>query len=260
MGPARDLKAVFERALEQNKNHHVTDSDQFYFSHVFGMQSYARRLHKLEYDRARGCDVAADREFLRLVHEDKKKKDIPNIKDQKTEYHIGLDWSSDIFQTAGFYADYLTWVRYNSTSPYVQEYAKDGNYHHHVALPADLVGVGPQPPANAIDPALSDWRNLPVAMNTASRTVPPVLHINGKKGYRHLWWPRNWFYPYIQLILDVKRRQEGIWEEGDLRRDDRPALDGAWTFLKGEKGWVDFNETCGRFEKALIGLERPPGN
>ncbi|KPI34766.1 uncharacterized protein AB675_38 [Cyphellophora attinorum] len=257
MGPARELKDVFERALEQNKHRHVTDSDQFYFSHVFGLQSYARRVHKFEDDRARGCDVAADQEFLLPADVDAKKKDIPKIKGERTEYHIGLDWSSDIFQTAGFYADYLTWIRHNSTSLYVQETAKEGNYHHHFSLPTDLIGNGPEPLSDAVDPALADWRNLPLATNTASRTVPPVIHINGKKGYRHLWWPRNWFYPYIEKMLESKRNTLS-WD--DELPKDMPALAGAWTFNNGQTDWVGFNETCGRWEDALMGKARPPGN
>lgn len=250
MGPARELRDVFQRALEQNQQHHVTDSDQFYFSHVFGVQSYARRLLKLEHDRSLGFDVAGDEEFLRPKHNDPKKKAIPEVANQRTEYFIGLDWSSAIFQTAGFYADYLTWIRHNSTSQYVREDSKMGNYHHHFSLPQDLEGWGPLPGRHLenIDPALSSWHNLPLATNTASRNVPPVMHINGKKGYRHLWWPRNWFYPYIEPMLLALRRR-GIRNTGD----DREALAGAWTFNKQGRGWVDWNSVCGKHEASLMG-------
>ncbi|ETN44482.1 uncharacterized protein HMPREF1541_10152 [Cyphellophora europaea CBS 101466] len=254
IGPARELKDVFERALQQNRDNHVTDSDQFYFSHVFGVQSYARRLLKLEYDAARGCDVAGDQEFLHPQHVDPKKKSIPNT-DGRTEYYIGLDWSSDMFQTAGFYADYLTWIRHNQTSQYIQQQSETGNYHHHFTLPEDLLGRGPSEDKDlsSIDPALASWQSLPLATNTASKTVPTVMHINGKKGYRHLWWPRNWFFPYIEPMLKALRRQ-GIKNIGG----DREALAGAWTFLKGEYGWEEWNTVCGRYEDRLMGKTKEP--
>jgi hypothetical protein len=251
IGPAKELKDVFQRALEQNRDHHVTDSDQFYFSHVYGTQSYARRLLKLEHDRDRGCDVAGDEEFLLPKNIDPKKKRLPDI-DQRTEYYIGLDWSSSMFQTAGFYADYLTWVRHNISDQYIMQDSRMGNYHHHFSLPADLVNQGPldhnKALAASIDPSLNSWRNLPLATNTASRNVPPVMHINGKKGYRHLWWPRNWFFPYIEPLLKGLRRQ-GIRNIGD----ERDALAGAWTFLSGESGWEEWNSLCGAHEDQLMG-------
>ena len=247
IGPVRDLRAVFKRALELSQTEHVTDSDQFYFSTVFGEQSYARRLLKFESDRARGADVAGDEQFLHPKYDDNTRT-VPDIKDQRTEYNIGLDWSSSIFQTAGFYADYLTWIRHNSTSKYVQEGAKKGNYYHHFTLPEDLAGHGALPEDNTINEALSSWNTLPLATNTASRTVPPVLHINGKKGYRHLWWPRSWFFPYIEPMLrELKENKVGSVGK------EIHAIMGAWTFNKGEKGWVDWNDTCAEHEDQLMG-------
>lgn len=251
IGPARELRDVFQRALDQNRDHHVTDSDQFYFSHVFGTQSYARRLVKLEHDKARGCDVAGDQEFLHPTNVDPKKKKLPDV-NERTEYYIGLDWSSDMFQTAGFYADYLTWVRHNSTTQYIQEASLTGNYHHHFSLPPDLVNSGPLKNDRALiaatDPALARWQDLPLATNTASRSVPPVMHINGKKGYRYLWWPRNWFFPYIEPMLKGLRRR-GINNIGT----ERDALAGAWTFRMGKYGWEEWNTLCGEYENQLMG-------
>ncbi|MBE7158579.1 MAG: hypothetical protein INR62_09140, partial [Rhodospirillales bacterium] len=257
IGPARELRDVFQRALDQNRDHHVTDSDQFYFSHVFGVQSYARRLLKLERDRARGCDVAGDEEFLRPKNIDKKKKAIPEI-DGRTEYFIGLDWSSDMFQTAGFYADYITWIRHNETSQYPQslDTHPPANPYHHFTLPAELATTGPDTDHHldlrAIDPALASWQTLPLATNTASRTVPPVMHINGKKGYRLLWWPRNWFYPFIEPML-AALRAKGV--HTNASGGERDALAGAWTFLNGEYGWEDWDGLCAVHEEQLIGRQ-----
>jgi len=252
MGPARELRDVFAAALERNKNQHLTDSDQFYFASLFGEQSYARRLLKLQHDKQRGLDTAGDEAFLKPKPDDESRK-VPELKG-RVEYFIGLDWSSAIFQTTGFYADYISWIRHNESSQYVAQDSKSGNYHHHFAEQEDLVGKGPpgEPPLAKIDPALRRWRSLPLATNTASRNVVPVMHINGKKGYRILWWPRMWFFPYIEQMM--KELRSGSKRQGD----ERNALDGAKTFNKGGAGWVDWKDVCGKYEERLMGKSKEP--
>lgn len=254
MGPARELRDVFSAALERNKNQHVTDSDQFYFASLFGIQSYSRRLIKLDHDRERGLDVAGDEEFLKPKDTDTEKRKIPEI-NGRTEYFIGLDWSSAIFQTTGFYADYISWIRNNDSSQYIEEDSIDGNYHHHFAEQEDLVGKGPGKAMAKIDPALEKWNTLPLATNTASRNVVPVMHINGKKGYRILWWPRMWFFPYIEQIWnDLKSREDGR----ERPEDERTAFQGAKTFNREGWGWINWKDVCGKYEDRLMGRSREP--
>lgn len=255
IGPARELRDVFAAALERNKNQHLTDSDQFYFASLFGEQSYARRLLKLEHDKQRGLDVAGDEDFLHpKPSEEKGAHRVPELKG-RVEYFIGLDYSSAIFQTTGFYADSIAWIRHNESSPYVSQQSQSGNYHHHFAEQADLVGKGPGAPLETLDPSLQRWKSLPLATNTASRNVVPVMHINGKKGYRILWWPRMWFYPYIERMMEELRRGGG---GGNRQGGERSALDGAKTFNKGGFGWVDWKDVCGKYEGRLMGKSREP--
>jgi hypothetical protein len=253
IGPARELRDVFAAALERNKNQHLTDSDQFYFASLFGEQSYARRLLKLEHDKNLGLDTAGDEEFLHPKSGDESRK-VPELKG-RVEYFIGLDWSSAIFQTTGFYADYIAWIRHNESSAYITQNSKDGNYHHHFTLQSDLVGKGPGAPLERVDPALQSWKFLPLATNTASRNVVPVMHINGKKGYRILWWPRMWFFPYIEQIF--KELRDGS-SGGKRHGDERNAFDGAKTFNKGGSGWIDWKDVCGKYEGRLMGKSREP--
>jgi hypothetical protein len=251
IGPARELRDVFAAALERNKNQHLTDSDQFYFASLFGEQSYARRLLKLKHDKNLGLDTAGDEGFLHPKADDKSRV-VPELKG-RVEYFIGLDWSSAIFQTTGFYADYIAWIRHNESSAYITQNSKDGNYHHHFALQSDLVGKGPGDPIERVDSALQSWKSLPLATNTASRNVVPVMHINGKKGYRILWWPRMWFFPYIEQIL--KELRSG---SGERKGDERNAFNGAKTFNKGGSGWIDWKDVCGKYEGRLMGKSREP--
>ena len=100
---------------------------------------------------------------------------------------------------------------------------------------------------------LYSWETLPLAINTISKTVPPILHFTGKKGYREMWWPRNWFYPYQAQILRALRRR-GPVKEG--RR--RESVAGAWTYPQNatELGWKDWEDgLCGQFEEQLQGRD-----
>ncbi|GAB7363737.1 hypothetical protein MBLNU230_g4305t1 [Neophaeotheca triangularis] len=252
VGPVRELRHIFERALEESKNNHRTDMDQYYFASIFGLQSYGRRLKKLGRDRELGLDTAADEEFLRPTSHDPKKKETPDV-NQRWEWHIGLDWSSNIFQTAGFYADYITWIRHNDTSEYTRLGSLYGNYHHHFVEQEDLAGTGPGNLLSHHDPALAAWITLPLATNTASRNTPAVMHINGKKGYRLTWWPRMWFFPFLEHILaDLKGRRRSTLDA------DRKAYEGARTFNKKGPGWIDWAEICGKYEDRLLGKSDEP--
>ncbi|RYO76420.1 hypothetical protein DL766_010336 [Monosporascus sp. MC13-8B] len=276
MGPAKEMRDVFKATLDKIHDHHTTDSDQFYFAEVWADQSYQRRLNKLERDREAGKDVSADEAFL-LPPQD---KDIPDLKPgQRTEYYLGLDFDSAIWQTIAFYDDYVAWVQQNYSSSYVREASKTINPYHHFVLPEDLTSrsarANPhglaQSPLEALDrrgdaasesllrdarlPAeLRSWETLPLAFNTISKTVPPVIHFTGKKGYRDMWWPRNWYYPYQAELLAALRRR-GPRTDGP-RRD---AVAGAWTYAGngttlGWKAWGD--GLCGQFEAKLQGKER----
>ncbi len=273
MGPAREMRDVFAATLEKIHDHHTTDSDQFYFAELWGDQSYQRSLDKLSWDRARGEDVADAEKFL-LPPQD---KDIPPIKKgQRTEYYIGLDFDSAIWQTIAFYDDYVAWVQQNLSSAYVREGSRTVNRYHHLMLPADLTSrsraINPhglaQSPLEATDragdraslagaagktlpEALRSWETLPLAFNTITKTVPPILHFTGKKGYREMWWPRNWFYPYQEQLLRALRRR------GPVRTGPhRESVAGAWTYRGNgtERGWMDWDGgLCGQFEESLQG-------
>lgn len=256
IGPVRELRRIFEKAFIESRDRHRTDMDQFYFALIFGTQSYGRRFQKLNRDRELGLDVAADEHFLRPQGEvDSKKKITPDL-NGRWEYHIGLDWSSHIFQTGGFYADYITWVRHNETSEYTRQTSLQGNYHHHFVEQDDLAGTGPGNLVAQHDTALEAWRTLPLATNTASRNVPAVIHINGKKGYRIVWWPRMWFYPFLEKILsDLKSRSSGGAALDDAHRK---AFEGARTFNQNGTDWIGWTEVCGMYEDRLLGVSDEP--
>ena len=266
MGPAREIRDVFAATLKKIHDHHTTDSDQFYFANVWADQSYGRRLIQLEYDRSRGVNVTETERFLHPpipeAEEGKEppqpEKEVPDLKeDQRSEYYIGLDFDSAIWQTVAFYEDYMIWVQHNLSNRYVSSQAKSINPAHWFTLPKDLEGLSPLTAlarsGDAADlhesapEAMKSWLTLPLATNTVTKTVAPVLHFTGKKGYRELWWPRNWFFPYQEQMLAWLRKQ-GVRKEGKFR----DPLAGAWTYRAKESGWVNWeDELCGQYEERL---------
>jgi hypothetical protein len=267
MGPAREIRDVFAATLQKIHDHHTTDSDQFYFANVWADQSYARRLIKLEYDRSRGINVTETEEYLRpplpAVPAEgdpppPETKEIPTVPDgARTEYFIGLDFDSAIWQTVAFYEDYMTWVQHNLSTAYVSNQAKHINPAHYFTLPTDIAGESPltalaragdtSSQFASLPEALHSWFTLPLATNTVTKTVAPVLHFTGKKGYRELWWPRNWFWPYQEVLLQWLRAR-GVQTEGP----HRDVLAGSWTFTDKELGWVGWGDgLCQQYEERL---------
>jgi hypothetical protein len=283
LGPAREVREVFAATLAKIHDHHTTDSDQFYFSNVWADQSYARRLVGLEYDRSRGVNVSETEAKLlppppppppppQEVPEGEEPPppppppppglEIPELKEGKNyELHIGLDFSSDIWQTIAYYEDYMTWVQHNYSSRYTLSDAAAINPSHHFTMPADLVGLSPimalarngdrgNVNYEQLPEAMRSWATVPLATNTVSKTIAPVLHFTGKKSYRELWWPRNWFWPYQEEIFKWLR-ERGVVREGEWR----DPLAGGWTYSKkNRKGWVNWEDgLCGAYEERLRG-------
>lgn len=97
MGPAQDMRDVFRATLEDIQLRYKGDSDQYYFANVFGEQELARL------QRVPGLVERVKNESRKLLDwEDRSngKRLEPDLRNRtKTEYHIGIDYSSSMFQT-----------------------------------------------------------------------------------------------------------------------------------------------------------------
>jgi hypothetical protein len=96
MGPAEDMREVFRATLEDIKLRYKGDSDQYYFANIFGDQEYARlsRVPLLK-------EAILNKSMSLLDWEDNSQgyRFEPPVEGRKTEYHIGIDYSSSMFQT-----------------------------------------------------------------------------------------------------------------------------------------------------------------
>ena len=305
LGPAHDLQRVFTATLAMIRDTYSGNSDQLYFSQLFAEQSYARRLHQMQYAEIQGEDVSIEREELLpsppppagidskrqedvddSEHSDEPPlpKDIPQLDPNSTyEYHIGLDYNSTLFQTVAYYEDYITWInnsRISSTTrsrpiphhtfPFPADLSRSGplvssiqtlRHVHASASPAFINTLCTAPPPNSLPSSVKSWFTLPLALNTITQQIFPVLHFTGKKGYRDLWWRRNWFYPYLETLLDGRRRllrqarNAEIQVNGGVDNNEMEIVDGAWTDGVTRR-WLDWREVCRvEFERELMGLD-----
>jgi hypothetical protein len=97
MGPAKDMREVFRATLQDIHERYHGDSDQYYFANIFGDQEFVRL------SRVPGLVEEAKNQSKHLLDWEDRSKGIRVepllINRTKTEYHIGIDYSSSMFQT-----------------------------------------------------------------------------------------------------------------------------------------------------------------
>ncbi|KAL9112047.1 MAG: hypothetical protein Q9227_003667 [Pyrenula ochraceoflavens] len=236
IGPVKDVRDIFTATLEKIREHHSENSDQFYFANVFAEQSYAR-------------GPTTTQQWPNITEspqEGPEALEIPRVPSSKrTEYGIGIDYESSLFQTVAFYEDYITWITYYNSTQEIQPKPTSfhaNNPYHHFPLPSDLATSFPPPGPKdkpPTSPLPATWFNLPLATNTITKQIAPLIHFTGKKGYREMWWHRNWFYPVGKELL--RWRQSVDAGAGDARTAGEEARVLPWERL------------CWRYEEYLFG-------
>lgn len=94
--------------LAEIQANHTTDSDQYYMAEVFGRQEFARLKHQPhlldQYKSARYAEEV-DNMTIEITRSN------ANTAGRRTEYHIGIDYESKMFQTLAYWKQYLAWMR-----------------------------------------------------------------------------------------------------------------------------------------------------
>ena len=136
IGPAQDLKDLFQATLAEIHANHTTDSDQYYLAEVFGRQEFARLQRNsrlLERYRAVRYGDESVKLTTQIVRSDAITTGV------QTEFHIGIDYESRIFQTLAYWKQFLVWMR--PTDSWVGSHPIDNPYA--LRLPADIVELSP---------------------------------------------------------------------------------------------------------------------
>ena len=268
IGPVKDVRVLFEETSKLMHKELRADSDQWYLSHLFGMQEYKRAQLEAVPSLPPGG----------IPH-----PEIPL--QQKTEFHVGLDYENSMFQTLGLNDQYLTWWQHDGSMDVALPKDARKKQHHNFQLSQDLLGsrrpfesmhnLG----ASAYNdkyqeilkktgrPDYKMWSHLPLLTNVITRHVIPMLHFSSDKDYRDIWWQKMWFYPYARDLmvsatrissepLHNKRIQGRIWYKSQtpvstfIQGSNQERRDGAWND-RGE--WKSFNSMCSAHESALFG-------
>ena len=277
MGTVGDVRAVLEGTLDLIHENHTTDSDQWYFAQLFGIQEYTRELLK-------PSPSLPDTESI----------DIPQIKPgQKTEFHVGLDYESAIFQPVGYNADSLRWLWFDSLRGAGKEVQSSVvNVSRAFELPDDII-TSPSPfsavqrshwvtgpeynhqkmgkNASSLPLDLS-WKDLPLAINIVTKQTFALIHYMQEKNKRDPWWKMMWFYPYAKALLaeSVKAPKAPIidtpvdgriwWKAGpphlakpvEAKKSSLGGRGGAWS----DKGsWLPWDGFCKVYDVDVFGTK-----
>ena len=298
IGPVKDLREYFSATVDMLSRKYDTSyefrtSDQYYFAEVWAEQEIQRMRLRDGANFDESPDVANGRVGI-----------VPDIpKNRRTEYHICLDYSTELFQTAAGFERHLTWMRYNQSTKSNPELI-EGDW------PEAQVASGPakelridqwilqddilesDPPFAAADtgkdmPKDQSWSEVLLGTNTVTQLAFPLFHITGDKSLRDRWWPRMWYHPYAEKLLEATKRKQH--SQSNTAQSRKAGLrDGQYVFAKAagatwrgalpvitqarparstsrvEKGggWVDTGEyvtwdhMCGAFEGKELYIEQ----
>jgi hypothetical protein len=265
MGPAAAMRDMFEGAMdilhavdrEEREGH---PSDKFYFSEIFAEQELNR--HKLRNN------------SFEAGH-----PELPKIPDMKrTEYHMTLDYESEMFQVFARYENHITWRRFRDTTPASLSHSSDGRMPRpdELRLSPDVkTSDPPYTGSNGKDglPYRIDWTGSALGINTVTGLPIPVMHLTNNEAFRDAMWKRMWFQgskDYGRRLLHaagqrLKSKPEHTFVQVGLvkyhpasfrlseYRDER--VGGVWT---STNEWMPFDDVCGAFDEQLYpeGVEK----
>ncbi|KAF2096221.1 hypothetical protein NA57DRAFT_78989 [Rhizodiscina lignyota] len=238
MGNVKDLLELFKgtmvmmsREYDEEAEDVVRQSDQMYLADLWGTQEWVRTEIWRNL-----TDIWGRRE---LFNENRQPPPpngdatYPEWEDgQKTEFHIGVDYESAVFQTAAGYEAWLGWTHYDYYNPITKtlsssKKSKSSNKRRIKStagkfyLPDDIgnspapfpAGFRPQDATRSDKQAsgkeLQTWSGLPLGTNMATKQIFAVFHftVTGGKDMIDWWWSRMWYVPYGMELLYAAVRE-----------------------------------------------------
>ncbi|EPE02805.1 hypothetical protein F503_01546 [Ophiostoma piceae UAMH 11346] len=281
MGPVGSMREMFAATIDRiqatyDPEYICRESDQMYMSDVWGEQEYARSMREFQLKTTGHAD---EQEYV--PDGGVEEKWIPDIAPgQKTEYQIGLDYESSLFQSWAGYERFLDLLPYNGTNytALVTQNVNDAPDFkpYEISLPTAvtsslahlLSSVSRAHNTNPFDLVTT----LHLGTNLVTRHVYGLFHCTGEKGYLDELWGRLWFYPYAKELLSaaITSVKSGadisttpvngrLWK-GAKTYPATPAdvngevAYGAWADLSNE--WLDWGQLCREHEGVLFGEEQ----
>ena len=274
MGPAADVRAIYESALKRVESEGWF-GDQYIFSSIFGEQEFSRETSRQSSQGTGGrwldwissalgasdSPLAANRTINNLTL----------VPEHRYEYGIGLDYESELFQTLTHSVNDIRFVTYNDSSilsaiqemhpnlrpqpfnlPIDLQTAKEPYMYASADSESEEIADGILLPFSPkLDNIVEEpeWEEVPLATNLITASVPSILHFNGDaKPLREEWWSHMWYGKDSRALLRrVMRSSQGI------RAATAAALGGqSWWDMRGGKGgvwddnkvWMSWHDVC----------------
>ena len=287
MGPVRDVRRFFQATHDRITNFYTVDSDQFYMADLWGTQEYWRQKISDRLPPSMTRNLWIHEGYMGEGHYEEKVLQEPEIQEnQQPEYHITIDYESELFQTVAYYDRFLSWTPFkapsnnrnrplhrspNTSSPSPRTRIQKRN--SFPELPYDILDTerpfqhidahsklerGPE--RQVVVPSDLEWDDLLLGRNVASGKIWGLIHFTPPKFWLELWWFRMWYAPYAEAMIRHAPPTKGdqlltVTQDGrkwypympDLATDI-PA-GGAHT---DSREALDWGQLCGRVEDFVI--------
>ncbi|KAL8991766.1 MAG: hypothetical protein Q9169_007667 [Polycauliona sp. 2 TL-2023] len=275
MGPVKDVRAIYGVAVEKVEKHNRGIlGDQFVFAEIFGEQEYQRESQRLSsqgtggrwYEWLSNALGASDSPLAA----NQTINNMTVVPGRRYEFGIGLDYTSEMFQTMTHSADDIMFLAYNDSSIFPEIIEQNPNLKAIPPIPPMDVQYahGPLwysspgnrsqdtkngillPHSDNLDnlPERLDWFDIPLGTNLYAGTIPALLHINGDKSPLDDWWPSMWYHPYGRALVrrfirstQTQQAARAAAAGGQTWWDKRGGRGGVWT----DNGvWMSWAEVC----------------
>ncbi|KAH7133222.1 hypothetical protein B0J13DRAFT_529140 [Dactylonectria estremocensis] len=278
IGPASHMRdyvsaTMYEILVTWDPNYQWKDSDQYYLANVWGRQEYFRSLKMSKDGKVSGGP--SNRKLPRVYN-----------KQEKIEFHVGIEYESSMFQTKAGYEPFVDWIHYNGTKTPTAMMEKDM-----FELGDDFKPYPIEMPKK-IEEALSkiyddipeahpgstskDWiRNIVLGTNFVTKHIWALWHVTGDKDVIEDQYTKFWFYPFARSLVKaaVKHLQadnrisdkpiggrywvhKTTYPDSDTLADD---MGGGWSDEDGGK-WINYQTMCKKWEQELLGGEKTPAS
>ncbi|KAF7560264.1 hypothetical protein G7046_g3892 [Stylonectria norvegica] len=191
MGPVGDMRRYFERVKERmdyDLLHLGPDKelggDQGVFAEIFGEQEMWRKSMHESY--------LLKRKQGRLPMSD------------EFEYHIGLDYTQELFYPTCYSENDGYFVSLDNDEAVMQESKRLGLWFQRTrGVPTDIEAA--ESPLGKITDKNVTWGEVPLYTDLWTTSIPVALHHNawkdGLKSRRVTWWNKTWYFPYLRRLL-----------------------------------------------------------
>ncbi|KAM0334210.1 hypothetical protein ACHAQA_001231 [Verticillium albo-atrum] len=271
MGPVKEVRHFFRGTLAHinatyNPDFDFRESDQFYMTEVWGLQEIGRI----------NAQLAEDPEAKYPSHLDDAFWPQPGA---ESNYHIAIDYWSNLFQTWAGYTEYVDWRKFDGAG---YAFTVDQNVRAEstfkpwdLHLAGDAMKVIHRIFSTTRDSAMGKTSSELVkksqfGSNIVTRTTLPIFHCTGTKDALDMFWPRMWFYPHIKALIrsavaffkvnepyapypiDNRMWYPAMPYPDNIRLEDA----GAWSDGSadlGEVEWLSFDTLCKPYKKDIFG-------